>query len=780
MQQFPQPSGHPQLRREMEANAVGNTVLPKQRDPDFSAQQYDVNSLFVPPYDNFPVPTPNNSSIAAFSNEKAPTYPNVQDFPGESVSDPTSKDALNQEVAAVHFGKEINSNLEKPSDSSKRFPLFSADRNHAKEFEPDVPISTSVVPDKETSYEQPLNSPAPKGKKQRLVPEQLNYLLRQFAKDANPSPSVREEIARELNLPERSVTIWFQNRRAKAKLISRRQEEERQRLLHEQMELDNLNQQVSQAFSREIQSNSENNSKPDIGQSLPFTNPLLPKPTKRYRNTYSAHESPFKPTPSSSENPALEPPMANPLYKHIFPGSTDPRLKQRFSISHIPNSNLSFSTSDPPKKFPKYLSTGSFPSLSAVSASLPSAYGRGNFEHRFSQEGQNYDQKMTDNISSMPAIRRYSSARLIPSQQVQGDSGSPKSGSSEFYYFACALLIIGLWKRLRLTPQDLMCFYSPPKKLFAYLIQYEGIQYRIEYSFFVVESIHVNRVDDPLLTELNVAVPPRERPGANESWLQVDIHLTIPPVFHMITSEGQENCTDFTEGNQASEVLGHSLIGPASSIFLMLNRIREASPELGSVIKLHKNIRPPSTYQEEEYITVKSEENEISKEKGNKENSAPQQEKHEFPFWKSPEAESSERHRNNVVFKESLLPSDNAQMAVEFSKPDESNGRSVSFPSASSELRSFPIESLSQPNPFMYMNADARTEKEGKKEVNPPHAFHYPQDQHMTQSRSSVNALPAGTGLVNMTYEMKPGIGEENNRSKPISKDSFEDQNLLS
>ncbi|CCF56112.1 hypothetical protein KAFR_0A06770 [Kazachstania africana CBS 2517] len=60
-------------------------------------------------------------------------------------------------------------------------------------------------------------SPFRGGKRNRATGEKLDFLKQQFK--SNPSPSVqqRREIAKLIDLPEKTVTIWFQNRRAKLK-----------------------------------------------------------------------------------------------------------------------------------------------------------------------------------------------------------------------------------------------------------------------------------------------------------------------------------------------------------------------------------------------------------------------------------------------------------------------------------------------------------------------------------------------------------------------------------
>ena len=54
-------------------------------------------------------------------------------------------------------------------------------------------------------------------KRQRATQDQLITLELEFEKNPTPNAEVRDRIAQEINMTERSVQIWFQNRRAKIK-----------------------------------------------------------------------------------------------------------------------------------------------------------------------------------------------------------------------------------------------------------------------------------------------------------------------------------------------------------------------------------------------------------------------------------------------------------------------------------------------------------------------------------------------------------------------------------
>ncbi|KAI0350050.1 homeobox-domain-containing protein [Trametes cingulata] len=67
-------------------------------------------------------------------------------------------------------------------------------------------------------------------KRSRTTPEQLAKLEEYFAVDQSPTSARRRDIARELGLDERQTQIWFQNRRAKVKLLAKRKARAEERL----------------------------------------------------------------------------------------------------------------------------------------------------------------------------------------------------------------------------------------------------------------------------------------------------------------------------------------------------------------------------------------------------------------------------------------------------------------------------------------------------------------------------------------------------------------------
>lgn len=60
-------------------------------------------------------------------------------------------------------------------------------------------------------------------KRQRATPHQLTVLKSEFEVNQTPNAKAREDIGRRIDMTERSVQIWFQNKRAKNKILAKKQ-----------------------------------------------------------------------------------------------------------------------------------------------------------------------------------------------------------------------------------------------------------------------------------------------------------------------------------------------------------------------------------------------------------------------------------------------------------------------------------------------------------------------------------------------------------------------------
>ncbi|KAI9358382.1 hypothetical protein BD770DRAFT_419764 [Pilaira anomala] len=80
---------------------------------------------------------------------------------------------------------------------------------------PPPPLMSGVVP----LFDRDISPPR---KRTRTSPEQLTILEKSFSTNPSPNNRVREQLSLQLGMPERSIQIWFQNRRAKVKNQAKR------------------------------------------------------------------------------------------------------------------------------------------------------------------------------------------------------------------------------------------------------------------------------------------------------------------------------------------------------------------------------------------------------------------------------------------------------------------------------------------------------------------------------------------------------------------------------
>lgn len=128
------------------------------------------------------------------------------------------------------------------------------------------------------------------------------------------------------------------------------------------------------------------------------------------------------------------------------------------------------------------------------------------------------------------------------------------NGKVVIHHFACRSLSIGTWRRVGQSTMDLVIFYSPDKACITYYINNDSAGYKIEYSFSCIKNISLEQGD-----VLSAAEGASQRAGG------LLIELTRPPRFYMDSSGsgGFYECGDFTEDQQATQIMVHHLGGPS-------------------------------------------------------------------------------------------------------------------------------------------------------------------------------------------------------------------------
>ncbi|KAF7727968.1 hypothetical protein EC973_006856 [Apophysomyces ossiformis] len=135
--------------------------------------------------------------------------------------------ANTSETQSIHSnGSLITSSSPAPSPSGASSSTSHAGMTSFFPHADQQPLSSTTATTTSTTPAVSNNSQSsenvPPRKRTRATPEQLAVLEKTFSINPSPNTRVREQLSRELGMSERSIQIWFQNRRAKAKNMFKR------------------------------------------------------------------------------------------------------------------------------------------------------------------------------------------------------------------------------------------------------------------------------------------------------------------------------------------------------------------------------------------------------------------------------------------------------------------------------------------------------------------------------------------------------------------------------
>lgn len=106
-------------------------------------------------------------------------------------------------------------------------------------------------------------------------------------------------------------------------------------------------------------------------------------------------------------------------------------------------------------------------------------------------------------------------------------------------------ITVGSWHRMKISKQDLMCYYKLNERAFSWHIRDSNYHFKMMISFDSIAAIELNVLEDHISA-------------------QIDMDLLEPPSFFMENNNSNwVQCSDFTEGMQASIVLRHIIRGLA-------------------------------------------------------------------------------------------------------------------------------------------------------------------------------------------------------------------------
>ncbi|KAF7721422.1 hypothetical protein EC973_004709 [Apophysomyces ossiformis] len=370
-------------------------------------------------------------------------------------------------------------------------------------------------------------------KRTRVTPSQLSILEETFAATATPDSKMRKQLAQKLQMPERSIQIWFQNRRAKVKaswlLLQKRA----------QMQMDQASART-QLYQYQQQHGIRH---PAL---IPYySHQRVAIPRARSVDTAVSYENlPVPPPPPLPPYPMWHSPMAPGSYQALPPPPS----------ASIDNSTMSPSSSLQPDMLYSSSSYSSSPSLNTfVPPPDQSTRSFLSMESHTPPASITYD--MMQSMTGSPSVEPPAWSAVDPSVIQQKD---------EELYFSAASLTVGSWHRMKLHATDLVCLYQPETRVFAWHISDNGYCFKMEIAVNAVSRIEY---------------------VANDALADLHFEINAPPLFYMesVSEKTQENCwvqcSDFTENKQTSRFFRHTIKGVAHHIkqelLTLINRFEE-------------------------------------------------------------------------------------------------------------------------------------------------------------------------------------------------------------
>jgi len=377
--------------------------------------------------------------------------------------------------------------------------------------------------------QQPTNNK----KRTRATPEQLAILEETFKTNTSPNSKVREALAEKVNMSERSIQIWFQNRRAKMKAMQKRVH-----LMHEE--------------SLKVQ----------LMACMPYGHPMYPLRMMQQRIALPRSYS----TSDIMNNFGTVP---------IAPGVRPQTTGLGISMPQVPPGfwpsgpmTAPLATSDQINGFP-FTASSRFPITPNASPNV---------------NGMNASQPMIRVVNPSnaangmpmkmdPSISTIQPQQFSPPQEYVTPSLQPSNPLVSV--LSCEVLQIGTWRRILTTPTDLLCYYTLQQRTFTYHISNEGSNFKLEFPLNDVVSVEF--MDN----------------GANSCTATVTVKNA--PSFYMEHQGVWSMCKDFTEGSQATQITQHVLRGRTDIMKKQLQKLSMDDAGVAKVTQFREAAAAPAT-----------------------------------------------------------------------------------------------------------------------------------------------------------------------------------------
>jgi len=381
----------------------------------------------------------------------------------------------------------------------------------------------------------PTTTTSGQKKRSRATAEQLAILEDTFAVNVSPNSKLRAQLSARLNMTERSIQIWFQNRRAKVKHLQKKAEIQAQEDAIKSSSLYHRHSLTPGYYPR---------------SAMAYHRPSLP-PRMTFPRSYSTDMS-----SAYAMRPDMTPSPYNvPGWAPVWPADSNrmtPHTLQNYSaVPHPPSQDHLSRTATPIS-----VDDGSY--RLAFMSEPPNPH---DVALALGNHSQSMGPELPTEVTSSPAtVNTLGSTTALPPALAL--SGQP---------FTAFSLTIGTWHRMKLQQADLLCSFDLSERTLSWHISDSGHCFKAEFSFDNVTSIKYNLCEDGVSALMTV-------------------ELSHPPMFFMDSNDmgtiSWIQCSDFTENTQASQCLQHTVKGVAQSLRQELLAIITADKRLEDITQM--------------------------------------------------------------------------------------------------------------------------------------------------------------------------------------------------
>ncbi|KAF9911285.1 hypothetical protein EC991_004183 [Linnemannia zychae] len=386
-------------------------------------------------------------------------------------------------------------------------------------------------------------------KRTRASAEQLAILEDTFLTNQSPNSKVREVLAKKVKMSERSIQIWFQNRRAKVKQAQKRTELVQQEAMKAQY--------LSNCAAAGIPP------QPLYAFNTPVAGGVKPFPMGGHLHPAALARAPLARANSydAARSSAVQARMAQTGLGINVPGAGGPGLwngQPPFGIQQPGHPGFAFRPNVPQamgaaargvkRSFDGVngpLSAGAVPKP----LHFPGAVGADGLPEGIASPDMMFAAGMVPTASQIPTMPTFN----------------------------CDNLAIGTWRRMSTSNTDLSCFYCPSTRIMTWQIIDHAARFKMTFPLSSISRIEYYEVD-PMYS-------------------QVDFDLIEIPQFFMETvSEDQQRdwkkCSDFTEAKQATLVMRHTIHGLSSALKMQVMSLTIAYPPLQAITQYRETHFP--------------------------------------------------------------------------------------------------------------------------------------------------------------------------------------------